>query len=135
MKGFIQVIAPDPEVPCTPGWCLTYLDDSFDLEAHGKQRNYPTATAAWEASRYKHQDQDFPEGCWVPVWFSLKDVAAGHVALRAPDGSIWSSSHPTSNKPVRHASLDALYKYYGPGRLSYLGWTEDLTDILVIKHH
>ena len=131
--AWVQIITPSPGVPCRPGWCLTYLDDCFNLEAHGKTKNYPSATAAWKASRYQHKDRNFPAGCWVPVYFTLSDNEDGHVALLAPDGTVWSSSHPTSNKPVHHKSLDDLDTYYGRGRLGFLGWTEDLTDILAIK--
>lgn len=131
--AYLQVIMPNPNVSCTPGWCLTYLDDCFDLEAHGKQKNYPSATAAWNTSKYQHRDRNFPSGCWVPVYFTLSDNPDGHVALLAPDGTVWSSSHPTSKWPVHHKSLDDLDAYYGRGRLGFLGWTEDLTDILVIR--
>ncbi|MDR6794747.1 hypothetical protein J2X12_004238 [Pseudarthrobacter oxydans] len=129
----VQAITPNPDVSCTPGWCLTYVDDAFDLEAHGKTQNYPTAISAWNASHSKHVDRRFPANCWVPVWFTLEGNPAGHVAILAPDGAVWSSSHPTKKTPVRHNSLKEIVAYYGSLGLSYLGWTEDVGGIAVVK--
>jgi hypothetical protein len=124
-----QVITPNPDVACTPGWCLKYVQDTFGLGAV-----YPSAIASWNASATKHDDQDFPEGVAVPLWFSLNGNPNGHVVLRMPDGSIYSSSHPTRNTPVHHASLAALDSYYGRGTmLNYLGWTEDVEGTAVIR--
>lgn len=130
---FTQVITPNPEVPCTPRWCLTYVDHAFNLKAHGKTKNYLTALDAWGASKSQHRDRNFPANRWVPVWFTLKNEPAGHVAILAPDGAVWSSSHPTSNQPVRHASLDDIIKYYGTLGLTFIGWTEDVGGVAVIK--
>jgi hypothetical protein len=122
-----QHITPNPEIPCTPGWCLVYVRETFGIGP-----KYPTATAGWNASTYKHTDQNFPNNTWVPVWFSLSDNPDGHVVLRQPDGSIWSASSPTATTPVHHASLTELERYYG-NRLNYLGWTEDLEDTLIMN--
>lgn len=127
--AFQQVITPSPTVACTPGWCLKYVQDTFGLSAV-----YPTAIASWNASTTKHQDRNFPANCWVPVWFSLRDEPAGHVALLAPDGSVYSSSDPNTNVPHHHPSLDALITYYAKANpLTYLGWTEDVEGTPVIK--
>lgn len=126
--AYTQVITPNPDVSCTPGYCLKYVQETFGIGPV-----YPTATAAFNASSSKHRDQDFPAGCWVPVWFSLQYEPAGHVALRAPDGSIYSSSHPTSTTPTHHASLAGLITYYAKANpLTYLGWTEDVEGVLVV---
>lgn len=121
-----QLITPNPLIPCSPGWCLVYVRETFGISA-----KHPTAVAAWSASERKHENTDFPDGAWVPVWFLSSDTPAGHVALRQPDGSVWSASHPTDSIPVHHASLQDLMSYYG-GRLSYLGWTEDIEDVPVV---
>lgn len=123
----IQIITPNPNVTCTPGLCLAYVQDAARIAA-----KYPTAITAWNASRSKHQDQSFPSGVWVPLWFQITDNPYGHVVWRAPDGSIYSASSPTSHVAVHHASLAALEAYYS-GRLIYLGWTEDVEDTLVIN--
>ncbi len=123
---FTQLITPNPDIPCTPGLCLVYVRKAF-----GVGPKYSTATEGWNASTSKHQDHNFPNA-WVPVWFSLADEPAGHVALRQPDGSVWSASHPTANQPIRHKSLEEMYQYFN-NRLGYLGWTEDIEGKLVVS--
>ena len=125
---FIQVITPNPEIPCTPGWCLQYVRQAYGLPAR-----YSSATEAWDNSTSQHADWDFPADCWVPVWFSLATEPAGHVALRAPDGSVYSSSDANTSTPHHHPSLDDLISYYAAGNpLTYLGWTEDVAGYPVV---
>jgi hypothetical protein len=124
----IQTITPNPNIPCKPGWCLAYVNEAFRVpKRHG------SATAAWRASGTKHRDYDFPAGCWVPVWFGLSNEPNGHVALLAPDGSVYSTSD-NSTTPHHHpdlADLIGYYAHYGM-RLTYLGWTEDVEGTPVI---
>lgn len=123
-----QLITPNPNIPCKPGWCLEYVNNAFDVPIR-----FGSATAAWEGSTTKHQDRDFPAGVWVPVWYGLDTTPLGHVVLRAPDGSVYSTSDLT-NTPHHHpnlADLEAYYAYYGM-TLIYRGWTEDVEGTLVI---
>lgn len=121
-----QLITPNPEISCTPGLCLVYVRETFGIPA-----KYPTAVEGWAASSRKHADQAFPADVWVPLWFSVSDNPGGHVVLRQPDGSIWSASDPEATSPIHHGSLAELESYYG-GRLTYLGWTEDIEDVVVV---
>jgi hypothetical protein len=123
-----QLITPNPHIPCQPGWCLQYVRQAFNLPAA-----YPTATAAWEASSSKHRDRNFPNGVWVPVWFSLANEPAGHVALMAPDGSVYSTSD-LGSVPHQHLDLSDLMNYYARYgmTLTYLGWTEDVAGYPVM---
>jgi hypothetical protein len=123
-----QLITPNPNIPCQPGWCLQYVRQAFNLPAA-----YPTATAAWEASSSKHRDRNFPKGVWLPVWFSLANEPAGHVALMAPDGSVYSTSD-YANVPHHHLDLSDLMNYYAryDMTLIYLGWTEDVAGYPVM---
>lgn len=124
-----QAISPNPNIPCKPGWCLAYVNEAF-----GVRKVYGSATAAWEASTTQHRDRDFPAGCWVPVWFALANEPNGHVALLAPDGSVYSTSD-LSNTPHHHPTLEHLisyYAYYGMP-LTYRGWTEDVEGTPVIE--
>ena len=123
-----QLITPNPNIPCTPGMCLEYVRKAFGLGP-----KHPSATEGWNVSTYQHRNQNFPADMWVPLWFSLTDDVNGHVALRQPDGSVWSSSSPTSNAPIHHASLRDLMAYYG-GRLTYLGWTEDIENVMIMQN-
>jgi hypothetical protein len=123
-----QVISPNPNIPCQPGWCLAYVNEAF-----GVPKRYGSATAAWEASTTQHRDYDVPYGCWVPVWFALANEPAGHVALLAPDGAVYSTSDLGST-PHHHPSLGdlgAYYAYYGMP-LTYRGWTEDVEGTPVV---
>lgn len=124
-----QLITPDPNIACTPGMCLQYVREAFSLPAH-----YASATEAWDNSSSQHRDQNFPAGVWLPVWFSLEAIPAGHVALRAPDGSVYSSSD-NSRAPHHHPTLDDLLNYYAYYNLplTYLGWTEDVAGTPVVS--
>lgn len=123
-----QVITPNPNIPCKPGWCLAYVNEAF-----GVAKKYGSATAAWYGSATKHHDRNFPAGCWVPVWYAMASEPNGHVVLLAPDGSVYSTSDP-STTPHHHpnlAHLEAYYAYYGVP-LTYRGWTEDVEDTRVL---
>ena len=125
---FSQLINPNPHIPCQPGWCLQYVRQAFGLPA-----KYPTATAAWNASTSKHRDRNFPAGVWVPVWYALANEPAGHVVLRAPDGSVFSTSD-NSNVPHHHPDLGDLERFYARYGmpLTYRGWTEDVASFPVV---
>lgn len=123
---YTQTITPNPDISCRPGWCLEYVRRTYGLAAR-----YDTATEAWENSPAQHQDTAFPENVWVPLWFALDGIPAGHVALRAPDGSIYSTSDETTT-PHHHPTLDDLLAYYWRRPLTYLGWTEDVAGTPVV---
>lgn len=123
-----QLITPNPNIPCTPGWCLKYVRQTFGLAGV-----YPSATAGWAASNTKHRDQNFPSGVWLPLWFFMADEPLGHVVLRAPDGTVYSTTD-LSTKPRHHPNLADLMRIYaGAGlALTYLGWTEDIENVAVV---
>jgi hypothetical protein len=125
---FVQNITPNPNISCSPGWCLEYVRRAYGLGVVN-----PTAISAWQASKTQHRDQNFPAGVWVPLWFSVAGVPAGHVVLRAPDGSIYSTSDNT-NTAHHHKDLSDLMGYYAKyGKpLTYLGWTEDVQGTPVV---
>jgi hypothetical protein len=126
---YTQAVTPNPNIPCQPGWCLQYVRQAFGLPAR-----YASATEAWEKSTSQHKDRNFPVGIWIPVWYGLADEPLGHVVLRAPDGSVYSTSD-LSNVPHHHADLadlEAYYAYYGM-TLTYRGWTEDVASYPVIN--
>lgn len=123
-----QIIVPNPNIRCEPGWCLQYVRQTFGLPAR-----YGSATEAWANSASQHRDRNFPAGLWVPVWYGLAKEPAGHVVLMAPDGSVYSTSD-YSNTPHHHpdlADLEAYYARYGMD-LTYRGWTEDVAGYPVL---
>jgi hypothetical protein len=125
---YAQLITPNPDIACTPGYCLQYVRQTFGLPAR-----YNSATEAWDASTSQHTGRDFPPGVWVPVWYGLDREPLGHVALLAPDGSAYSTSD-NSSTPHHHPDLADLEAYYaGWGwPLTYRGWTEDVAGYPVI---
>jgi hypothetical protein len=123
-----QLITPNPNIPCAPGWCLQYVRQTYNLPAR-----YASATEAWEMSESKHTDRNLPPGVWTPVWYGLDTTPLGHVVLRAPDGSVYSTSD-LGNTPHHHpdlADLEAYYAYYKMN-LTYRGWTEDVAGYPVM---
>jgi hypothetical protein len=125
---FTQIVEPNPNIPCQPGWCLQYVRQTF-----GASAVEPTATAGWNNAKYRHEDWDFPDNCWVPVWLSLAYEPAGHVALLAPDGSVYSTSDD-SPVPHHHPSMADLIAYYWRNPLTYLGWSEDISGVTVVQN-
>lgn len=129
MASYNQIRVPNWNIACAPGWCLQYVRQAFGLPAR-----HPTATAAWDASTSKHRDQRFPGGVWLPLWFAVRGVPAGHVVLRAPNGNIYSTTHPVRLTPTFHPNLAHLMKTYADAGLplTYLGWTEDVAGYSVV---
>lgn len=125
--AYEQTTRVTPNIACKPGWCLQYVQGVFNAPWSGA-----TATQGWNLTKHKHKNDKFPNDVAVPVWFSMKGEPAGHVAVRMKDGSYYSTSHPTSNKPTHHPNLQHLLDYYG-GRLKLRGWSEDMNGYKVIK--
>jgi hypothetical protein len=124
----IQLVQPNPSIPCKPGWCLKYVRETF-----GAPSVEPSATAGWENADFKHWDKNFPDA-WVPLWFSLDTTPLGHVVLRSPRGIIYSTSS-LANTPYVHPNLEHLMNYYAYYKmnLTYLGWSEDISNVRVVK--
>lgn len=129
MGRLVQIRDADMNVGYTGRWCLKYVQDAYHT-AHP----HPTATAAWEAEPYKHYDRP-PIGLTVPIYLSLGNEPAGHVAIRLDDGLVASSTqagyHP---KPYFHPSLDNLIAVYAQanGGATYLGWGEFVGNTKVV---
>lgn len=124
-----QLVTPNPNIPCIPGYCLQYVREAFSIYPGV----YPTATFGWLNSPTQHRDMNFPAGVWIPLWFGIATVPEGHVVLMAPDGSIYSTSDD-STIPHHHPNLADLmgyYAYYGLP-LTYRGWTEDIETVTVV---
>jgi len=128
--GWVNTITPDPDIACRPGWCLEYVRKTF-----GQPARYDNATDAWEGSTAQHRDREFP-AAWVPVWYGVAGVPEGHVVLRAPDGSVYSTTDPYRLTPVHHPSLADLEARYAAAGLplTYRGWTEDIAGTPVVKY-
>lgn len=128
--GYKQSRDADMAVGYEGGWCLKYVQDAYKTD-----HLYPTAIAAWNAESLKHTDRP-PAGITVPVYLSLGNVPAGHVAIQLSDGYVASSSLSGKHaQPYFHKNLDDLIAMYGKynGGATYLGWGEHVGSVRVVE--
>jgi LysM repeat protein len=124
--AYKQLRKPDVGIKTTAiGWCLWWVQQAFRAN-----HIYALAIQEWNANSYNHGD--VPKGLWVPIFFKMRGVPAGHVAILAPDRSVYSTSSPYTRYPIHHSSIATLNSYYG-GKLTYLGWSEDIGGVRVVK--
>lgn len=128
-------------IPYVGGWCEGFVEGAWGQATLPTPANpttsgvYSTAIDAWNAQPNKHYDLP-PVGKTVPVYLSLGNVPAGHVAISLDDGKIASSSqsgyHPL---PYFHPNLNDLIAMYGKynGGCTYLGWGEYVGRIQVVS--
>lgn len=145
-----QVIAPEYPFPYVGGWCEGFVGGSFGQSTPPKQDAYgnwyttgpyPSAMSAWNANvgGGNHPNEQPPAGVYAPVYFTLGNVPAGHVAYTRPDGTVVSSTqggyhsagfiHPNLQHLIDTYSNPA----YGNGKCTYLGWKEFVGNARVIK--
>lgn len=134
--SWTQLKPVDMSVMKTAGRCLEFAEDSFDVP-----NLYDSAWQGWESAQYKHKDKDFPKGVYVPVWFDWtgsvqwtdgvwRTLRYGHVAY-TKDGKVYSSP-PTGYGRAWFNSVDDLVNAFGGG-MKYVGWSEDIAGIRVVK--
>lgn len=129
MAKWVQDRDANWRVPYTGGWCLKYVQDAFNT-AHW----YPSAIDQWYGTERRHLDEP-PLGITVPIYFSLGDVEAGHVAIRLDDGMVASSTQAgTHSQGYIHPNIQHLIDTYAPynGGCQYLGWGETLADTQIV---
>jgi hypothetical protein len=122
-----QNIQPNTTVTSKWGWCLWFTE-----EVWGTPHLFPTATDAWNATQFKHEDRNFPDVA-VPVWFSWS--VEGHVATRMPDGRVLSSPMTgTGSKWFNSVDecADEITRITGV-KCTYLGWSEDIANVRVAE--
>jgi hypothetical protein len=123
-----QIVTPNPMTtysPYEPGWCLSYVETAF-----GTAHAYANAREAWEQATKKHTD--VPSGLWCPIYFDHLDISEDHIAILAPDQTVYSTSSSSTPVPVHHSSIGDCIRYYN-NRLVYRGWSEDLAGTTLIK--
>lgn len=100
-------------------------------KGYGIGIKYPDATTAWDNTQ-QHRDRSFPAGCSVPVFYSWVGTVSGerknwgHIAVRLPDGRIWTDGR-------YYANVDELSAKYLSGS-SYLGWGESVNAVRVVEN-
>lgn len=138
--AYRQLVDANMKTPYIGGWCQGFVGMAWGQsrmnDAHTETYGmYPTATAAWNAEPNKHYDLP-PVGKTVPVYFSLANEKAGHVAISLDDGKIASSTQGGYHtKPFFHPNLDDLIAVYSKynGKCTYLGWGEHVGTLRVIQ--
>ena len=106
--------------------CLANVRKGYGIGA-----KYPDATTAWNNTQ-QHRDRSFPAGCSVPVFYSWVGTVSGerknwgHIAVRLPDGRVW-----TDGK--YYANVDERSARYLSGS-SYLGWGESVNGVRVVEN-
>lgn len=130
-----QLVSPNLSTAGNVGYCLAFVEAAYTTP-HGL---YLYATQAWEATQYKHTDQNFPDGMYVPIWFSymINGIDEGHVAIHMPDGRVLSSpwqSGTTQAILPNISELERIYSNNGQHPLTYLGWSEDISGKHVVEY-
>lgn len=116
------------------GACLAFVEYAFKTP-HGV---YAYAYNAWEGAKHKHADREFPEGMYVPIYFTymLNGKQEGHIAIRKPNGQIFSSPwHPGTHNATLD-SIEELIRIYsdnGKHPMGFLGWSEDLCGVQLVE--
>jgi hypothetical protein len=114
------------------GMCLRFAQKVFSTKPYG----YVSAWLAWEATRTKHYDRNFPADVVAPVWFSHMGNYDGrgqrnwgHVVAHFPGRGFLSS--PGNGGPAGQwfASVGAIESYF---RCTFVGWSEDINDLVVM---
>lgn len=117
------------------GYCLAYVQTAFRTGWAGAR-----AWHAWEAAKKKHTNRNFPKGVYFPIWFSHWGTYGGvygnfgHAAIAYvhANGTIQIWSSPASAKPYAdvYNSIADVERIYSS---SYVGWSEDLAGVQLIK--
>lgn len=124
---YTQLVPPNLTIIGRLGYCLEYARKVF-----GAPAVEPTAWAGWEATQYKHEDSNLPTDVSVPLWFRYpaNGTAPGHVAVNVPGIGIYSSPY---NTPTGHAVLTSIPDIERKYGVSYVGWSEDISNVRVVK--
>lgn len=121
-----QIIQPNLNTVGTIGNCLSYARRVYGLPA-----KYPTAWKGWQATKYKHKDQNFPDVS-VPCWFSYISggVNYGHVVVYVPKKGFYSSPWQKGTTRAVLSSISEIERIY---HAKFVGWSEDINDARVAK--
>ncbi len=120
-----QLVQPDLTIVAQAGWCLWFTQEVFHVP-----HLYPNASTAWANTK---QRTDALPNASAPVWFSWG--VDGHVATRTSDGRVFSSPI-TGHGNIWFSSVEDCAKAITQAtgiKCSYLGWSEDLSGVQLIK--
>ena len=114
-------------------WCLAVAQRTFNVAPFAE-----SAQIAWNWNNTKHTDRNFPDGCFVPIWWTGGYKNYGHVAVAKRTGNriqIWTS--PYTHKPYfdyfegeLNTTIDTVSRIYG---IAYAGWTETMNTTRIVE--
>lgn len=134
---YIQLIPPNMGTKGIIALCLSFAEDVFSAP-----HLFPNATVAWNATTFKHRDQNFPKNVAVLAWWScivrvvdtlgnVSEVDEGHVAIRLADGRFLSSPWQKGTTQAIIGSMAQMESIYHLG--AFQGWSEDIATLRVVK--
>lgn len=107
--------------PWPEGMCQDFVRSKL-----GAPFGAPTAIAAWDQAQLKHPGDPAPPAM-VPVYFRGGSTGAGHAALSAGQGWIFSTDWPTAGR-VGEVKITELATTWHE---EYLGWTGDINGKVI----
>lgn len=131
-----QKVTPNLNTQGQVGLCLKFIEDEFQTPHNPTGRANDCATDEWNASVYKHTDQNFPAGVAVPIWFSYSATIDGiyknwgHVATRLPDGSFYCSPYQNGMPSAHFTDFNIFKQKY---KADFVGWSEDLAGVRIVE--
>lgn len=105
------------------GMCLKMVRTALDVPA-----KYLRAIDAWDHAEHRRGGGIVPP-VGVPVFWRGGHTGAGHVALSAGNGYVWSTDWKRNGYFDKAAIADITRDWHE----TYLGWTEDLNAVPVYK--
>lgn len=123
-----QLVQPNLNISGSIGLCLDYARRVFRAPAGNA-----TAWIAWNATQYKHLDQDFPDVA-ILQWYSFISGGAnlGHVTVNVPGVGIYSSPYERGTTHAVLSSVSEVERIYG---VKYVGWSEDINGVRVAEEN
>jgi hypothetical protein len=123
----IQLVQPDLNATGRIGFCLEYASRNVFHNPQGGTN----AWAAWNATQFKHLDQNFPDVS-ILCWFSFYQagVNLGHVVVYVPGQGFYSSPWQTGTSHAILGSISEVERIYGA---KYVGWSEDILNLKVAE--
>lgn len=122
-----QLVRPKFSTKGMVGWCLKFVED-----AYGTPHSQFSARDAWDATHHPHRALP-PKDAMVPVYWNYveKGYNFGHIAINVPGKGVFSSPYLKDNSSQWFDSLEQCAQVLGLGK--YLGWSEDLEGVALVK--
>ena len=105
--------------------CLKFVRTMLHVPARARTAYQAWVLAGGNDGAYTHTVVPAPAS--VPVFWAGRPGSAGHVALSAGNGKVWSSDIMREGK-VDLVDLHEIHRKWG---LRYLGWSETLNGVRV----